>query len=405
MSEEKIDIEKTLQELGIKFEKAGNYYYFRENDISFWVSNTGVIGVSSDYFGKIPHVMRDGSLCVSGNKEIKLLDNKKITFEKTISTYAPWLFSLPPNYCVAEMIAELDFYIMMLFQGGKCDEIKANLALANTLPLYIVGPSDLWEKIGLLENNIWYKLMPIDLENHYVFLKKENNDYKIFFDRYSKARMRVSGNKFNEPFGKIAFIGVGSVNSYIIKQLAGRGLNDVVLIDDDTIEVDNMYRHAFPYISKKKVDAAEYFITNTFVASSVTKFEVKIKSDSDNYLENVDTVYVSVDNYISWLDVILYLLDNTKKETTIILSGVDIFGSFGKFSVFHLSIDNKADFIRWALSFLEFVPPQGIERRQMIGNGCGKSIAIYSELDLLILANNISNNTKVGEIFYVPFEN
>ncbi|HHQ1248058.1 TPA: ThiF family adenylyltransferase, partial [Listeria innocua] len=195
----------------------------------------------------------------------------------------------------------------------------------------------------------------------------------------------------------------GSVNSYIIKQLAGHGLNDVVLVDDDTIEVDNMYRHAFPYISKKKIDAAEHFIKSTFVTSSVTKFEVKIESDSEDYLEHVDTVYVSVDNYISWFNVIGYLLQNIQKEMTIIFSGVDIFGGFGKFSKFHLKTDNKSEFIKWALSFLEFVPPEGIERRQMIGNGCGKSIAIYSELDLIILANNISNNTEVGEVMYVPF--
>ncbi len=58
---------------------------------------------------------------------------------------------------------------------------------------------------------------------------------------------------------KTCFIGVGSVNSYIIKQCLARDIKEVVLIDKDTFKIDNAFRFAFPYKNKSKIECVQEF--------------------------------------------------------------------------------------------------------------------------------------------------
>ena len=87
---------------------------------------------------------------------------------------------------------------------------------------------------------------------------------KIYYERddYKKARQRITGKKCDNLIGKTAFIGVGSVNSYIIKYGLANGLDDVVLIERDRYTVDSAVRFAFPYKGKKKTYAVKEFCKN-----------------------------------------------------------------------------------------------------------------------------------------------
>ncbi len=408
MSTEKVDIEKLLSELDIKYVKKDNIISFSKNDIDFWIDDIGKIGVNKDFFGLIPHVMPSGRLCVSGNNEISVIDDEKITLKKTIEIYAPWLFSLDLNYCVAEILSEIDFYVRLLFNSAKCIESTDTSMPLKYTECYVISPTDLWEKIGLMEPGIWYKFTPVELENSYVYLSRnKKNNFEVKFDRFSKSRMRVSGNEYDKKFPKTAFIGVGSVNSYVIKKLSSQGMRNMVLIDDDIVTVDNLFRFAFPFLSLSKIGAVEKFVSCTFQDYCIEKINTRIGRDSENCLYNAENIYVSVDNFMSWLEIIIYFYKKIDRKVTIFLSGVDVFGGFGKIIKIPFDpskLQSQSDLIDSALKFLEYKPVNGIERRQMIGNGCGKSIAVYSELDLMRFAEIISNTTKENEVVYVPFE-
>jgi hypothetical protein len=78
--------------------------------------------------------------------------------------------------------------------------------------------------------------------------------------------------------------------------------------------------------------------------------------------------------------------------------GIDVFGGFGKFIN-----TNTANIIEDAKKFLFY--NEGNSRRMMIGNGCGKSLAVYDEEPLNKLAKNVIDKSEVmGEVEKVEFE-
>lgn len=394
-------IEKILTRYNIEFEPVSDKYYFRHEDINFWTNKEGRIGVNSEFFGLIPHIMPDGEICISGNSHIRFKEKDTEVFYRTISIYAPWLFNLPPSLKVAEMLAELEFYIIT-YLGAKCKVTRLKFSPEKFTTKIILNPEDLWNKINDLEVGIWYKMYPFEHNNHYVFIQKNIVGYDVFHDYQAKAKMRVSGANFNTYNAKSAFIGVGSVNSYVIKALFSRGMNNIILIDDDSVKVDNMYRFAFPYHGKKKVDAVEHFLKVTTSNMNVIKNKIRISDNSKDMLLDAEVVYVSVDSFVSWLTVLIYLCKHLKSGTLVYLVGIDAFGGYGKF----ISIKyegNTFDLAKIFLSFLDYKSSGDEERLPMIGNGCGKSIAVYSELDLLKLSDAVATNTIFGEIIHVDF--
>lgn len=394
-------IEKILTSYNIEFKAASGKYYFRHKDIDFWTNNEGLIGVNSEFFGLIPHVMPNGEICISGNSHIRFKDKDTEVFYRTINIYAPWLFNLPPSLKVAEMLTELEFFIIA-YLGVRCKVNKLKFLPDKFTTKIVLNPEDLWNKINDLELGIWYKMYPFEHNNQYVFIQKNSEGYHVVQDYQAKAKMRVSGLYFNTYNAKSAFIGVGSVNSYVIKAMFSKGMNNIILIDDDRVTVDNMFRFAFPYPGKMKVDAVEYFLKATSSNINVTKNKKRISDNSKDMIIDAEVVYVSVDSYMSWLTILKYLCIHLKSGVLVYLVGVDAFGGYGKF----ISIKyegNIPDLIEKFLSFLDYKRSVDEERLQMIGNGCGKSIAVYSELDLLKLSDAVSTNIILGEIIHVDF--
>ncbi len=392
-----------LAEMKIPFEINGNYIDFTHKGITFWADAKGKVGVNKSFHGKIPHVMLDGALCVSGNTAMNFWDNEIVLFWKTIDVYTPWLMGLQPNYCVAEMISELEYYVVSKLDS-KFKYVSDKDVPSQFTNKCILNPSDLWTQLSMLDENIWYKIFPFELENHYAYVTLINGIYYINFDQYAKAKMRVSGMNFSSYNQKTAFIGVGSVNSYIIKTLASKGLTEYILIDFDTVKIDNMFRFAFPFKDISKIDSAHLFLKwvcheETLV---VEKHNVKIDKESENYVKDVLSIYVSVDNYLSWFRIGDYLDKYVAEGTIINFVGVDTFGRFGKHLSFSFDKSIKENVFINLIKFLDFDPNIGEERKQMIGNGCGKSIAIYGEIELLKLADSVFNSDE-GKVHYVTF--
>lgn len=374
---------------------------FKIDDINFKYNITEKnFYTDKDWFGKVPHILRDGKVCMFGNIELhfnELIEENSL--ESIVSKYIPWLFRLPLELKLLEFLFEIEYYVgSYLGYEAKEGSIKNNLSQTK---IKISTVEQLWETIEEMENYSTYEIYIKSYEDYSIFLRKEKNVMYYERDAYKKARQRITGNKCNNLIGKTAFIGVGSVNSYIIKYGLANGLNDVVLIDHDKYTIDNAFRFAFPYKGKKKIYAVKEFCRNLDKVN-LKLFNLNIRADSDaNIINDCKRIILSVDNFMSWIQIASFLEKNCSEDVEIILAAINNFGENAK-----LVKTNSKQIVNTTYDFL--FKSKITERRELIGNGCGRSIAIYDEELLIKLAKTVikllEGKINGDEIVYVETE-
>ena len=374
---------------------------FKIDDINFKYNVTEKnFYTDKDWFGKVPHIMRDGKICIFGNIELHLNELvEENSLESIVSKYIPWLFRLPLELKLLEFLFEIEYYVgSYLGYDAKESKVKNKL---NQTKIKISTVEQLWETIEEMENYSTYEIYIKSYEDYSIFLRKEKNIIYYERDAYKKARQRITGKKCDNLIGKTAFIGVGSVNSYIIKYGLANGLNDVVLIDHDKYTVDNAFRFAFPYKGKKKTYAVKEFCKN-LDSVNLRLFNLNIRADSDaDIINDCKRIIVSVDNFKSWIQIASFLEKNCSDDVEIILAAINNFGENAKF------VKTKPrQIINTTYDFL--FKSKITERRELIGNGCGRSIAIYDEELLIKLAKKVIRSLvetiNEDEIVYVEIE-
>lgn len=374
---------------------------FKIDDIDFKYNVTEKnFYTDKDWFGKVPHIMRDGKICIFGNIEFHLNELvEENSLESIVSKYIPWLFRLPLELKLLEFLFEIEYYVgSYLGYDAKESKLKNKL---NQTKIKISTVEQLWETIEEMENYSIYEIYIKSYEDYSIFLRKEKNIIYYERDAYKKARQRITGKKCDNLIGKTAFIGVGSVNSYIIKYGLANGLNDVVLIDHDKYTVDNAFRFAFPYKGKKKTYAVKEFCKN-LDSVNLRLFNLNIRADSDaDIINDCKRIIVSVDNFMSWIQIASFLEKNCSDDVEIILAAINNFGENAKFVK-----TNSKQIVNTTYDFL--FKSKITERRELIGNGCGRSIAIYDEELLVKLAKTVikSLEEKINgdKIVYVETE-
>lgn len=374
---------------------------FKIDDINFKYNVTEKnFYTDREWFGKVPHILRNGKVCMFGNIELYLNELiEENSLESIVCKYIPWLFRLPLELKLLEFIFEIEYYIgSYLGYEAKEGKIKNNLSQTK---MKINTVEQLWETIEEMENYSTYEIYIKSYEDYSIFLRKERNVIYYERDSYKKARQRIIGKKCNNLIGKTAFIGVGSVNSYIIKYGLANGLNDIVLIDHDKYTVDNSFRFAFPYRGKKKIYAVKEFCRNLDKVN-LKLFNLNIRADSEaNIINGCKRIIVSVDNFMSWIQIASFLEKNCSEDVEIILAAINNFGENAK-----LVKTNSKQIVNTTYNFL--FKSKITERRELIGNGCGRSIAIYDEELLVKLAKNVIKSLveeiNGDEIVYVETE-
>lgn len=391
------NIEKIIGEFDNKCKKENNKYFFKynENAICYDASSKQFF-LDKSLFAKIPHIMQDGSICLYGNKNIQLNENdEEILVRNTLQVYLPWLFNMQAEIKVIEFINEIEYYLKKIYKM-KINKFKNVDHIFKKIN--ISTPIELWETIDIIKMNKIYEIYPNQYPEYKIYIKKNKDNFVINYDSYNKARLRVLGNDFNDINEKTCFIGVGSVNSYIIKQSLTRDIKEMVLIDNDRFKIDNAFRFAFPYKNKSKIECVQEFIKILKRPIKVQGYNIRIDSQSSKqFIKNCTQIYVSVDDFYSWLEVLIYLKINALETAKITFVGIDVFGGFGKFIN-----TNKTNIIEDVKKFLFF--NEGSSRRMMIGNGCGKSLAVYDEEALNKLAKNVIKENKIiGEVVKIEF--
>ena len=381
------NIEKLIGKFDKEYKKENNKYTFKYNKNSICYDSVNKqFFLDKNLFAKLPHVMSDGSLCLYGNKNIQLNENdEEILVRNTLEIYIPWLFNMPSEIKVIEFINEIEYYLKKLYKKKvkKFKNIDHIFKIIN-----ISTPIELWEVIDTIKLNKIYEIYPNEYPEYKIYLRKNKDSFALNYDLYNKSRLRILGHDFKAINGKTCFIGVGSVNSYIIKQCLARDIKEIVLIDKDTFKIDNAFRFAFPYKNKSKIECVQEFIKILRKPIKVEGYNINIDSKSSKqYIRNCKRIFVSVDDFYSWLEVLVYLKINALETAKITFVGIDVFGGFGKFIN-----TNKNNIIEDAKKFLFYNDGSG--RRMMIGNGCGKSLAVYDEEALNKLAKNVINKSE-----------
>lgn len=391
------NIELLIEQFDNKYKKENNKYIFKYNENNIcYDTDTKQFFLDKSLFAKIPHVMSDGSLCLYGNRGIQLNENnEEVLVRNTLKVYIPWLLNMPSEIKVIEFINEIEYYLKKIY-NRKIKKFKKVDHVYKTIK--ISTPIELWETIATLKLNKIYEIYPNQYPEYKIYIKKNKDEFVLNYDLYNKSRLRILGNDLKDISEKTCFIGVGSVNSYIIKQCLARNIKEIVLIDKDTFKIDNAFRFAFPYKNKSKIECVQEFIKILRKTIKVEGYNISIDSQSSKkYVSDCTQIFVSVDDFYSWLEVLVYLKINALETAKITFVGIDVFGGFGKFIK-----TNTNNIIEDAKKFLFF--NEGSSRRMMIGNGCGKSLAVYDEEALNKLAKNVlSKNETFGKVEKVEF--
>ncbi len=98
---------------------------------------------------------------------------------------------------------------------------------------------------------------------------------------------RTSTDFVKTPKAKILIAGVGSVGSNLIIPINSLNFPDFTLVDNDTLDVENIGRHllGFKYLNKPKVDALKLFLKGKLPTQKIQTYKNKV---TDLYNTNSD---------------------------------------------------------------------------------------------------------------------
>lgn len=346
------------------------------------------IYTNQDYFMKIPHIMEDGAICLYGNENLKInsiLNEFDIEFTLT---YIDYLFKMPYEVKILEFLNEFYFYLDYANRKGNFNyNIVKETVTGTTEVLNIDSLSDYFHFIDyLLSDKCHKKRYSIFCDSRKVLkISKSNKGIFVDYDIHSKAIERVDKSSLKIYSGKsVGFIGFGSVNSYILKEILLQSPSNIILQDGAKFKKGNMFRHAFFRFDKYKVISAKNVIEAVFEDEILVKsYPKKFESISDyKHFENCDVIFISVDNFVAFSEIISIIMESGYKNE-IVLVGIDGFGNYGKFiSIKDITVDLTFDIFK---EFMTFVDEEST-RMPMVTGGCGASTAIYEELDLIKLA-------------------
>lgn len=104
------------------------------------------------------------------------------------------------------------------------------------------------------------------------------------------------GNKISDIHNKkVLVIGLGGVGSYVVEALIRSGIENITIVDNDTISLSNLNRQLMTYqsnIGKYKTDEIEKRILNINPNCKITKITDFINLDNINNLFSSDIDYV-----------------------------------------------------------------------------------------------------------------
>lgn len=198
---------------------------------------------------------------------------------------------------------------------------------------------------------------------------------------------------------KVAVVGIGSVGSEIVHKLAAAGIRHLHLIDNETYQIDNLYRHMLPqaYIDMSKSMGMAYQCHAQFPWSDARhSYESLIKFSQNYPLDSYDLIVIAIGNPTHERFFKQYLLDNNINVTTLNcwLEGygigghavLDVSGTKGCLLCAYVDLINGCRGLQSNLNFI--VANQNIMKSMA---GCGNQFISYGAASSTQTAVMVSN--------------
>ena len=225
-------------------------------------------------------------------------------------------------------------------------------------------------------------------------------------NQFDRLITLVTEEKFdNINNKKILVVGIGGVGGYVVESLVRSGINDITIVDFDTIDITNLNRQIIALhstIGMKKVDVIKQRILDINKKCKVTTFDIKL--DSDNYKDILNKKY----------DYIIDCCDNINAKKILLLESINnntpfipCMGTANRIDPSKLEIIDIRKTINDPLArkLRKFVKDEKITKKIMVlsskeipiknGNKLGSNSYVPACAGLLISAyvlNNIFNN-------------
>ena len=204
------------------------------------------------------------------------------------------------------------------------------------------------------------------------------------FDRLEKLIGKDNLNRLHNK--TVAVIGVGGVGGYVLETLVRNGIENIIIVDADTIDITNKNRQIIALdsnLNMKKVDAFEKRIKDINPKCNVTKYDIFLNEETKKILFN---------NKID------YLVDSCDTVTTKIMLIRECLNRNIKF-ISSMGTGNKFDPSKLTITDIRktsYDPLAKIIRKYVISNHIKEKIMVVSSIEPPIKSN------KVSSIAFVP---
>lgn len=227
---------------------------------------------------------------------------------------------------------------------------------------------------------------------------------------FNKERMIPrSGAEISLQNKKVLLIGCGSVGSQIANQLASTGIGHLMLIDPESLSLDNLYRHSLPthYVNWPKTSGLIVELQKKYPWFNTSHNSCMLLDLRDKIiLNNFDLVIIAIGSP-SQERIFHDFCINSKIETAVINTWVEGYGIGGHATLdipdslgcFRCAYVDSLNLSRGLVSNLNFLKSNQSLTKNMAG--CGNAFLPYSNLTAIqtaLIVSNLASKFLLGEI-------
>lgn len=154
------------------------------------------------------------------------------------------------------------------------------------------------------------KLKPYDVAFKKIFPPHKKHVKRISTQKLNSDRLynRTSGGEFEEKAKSFGLIGLGSVGSNLLYFLNQNHFPNTVLVDNDTLNAENLGRHllGFEYLRHNKASACENYLKKKLPSQITTSYPtdiVKVLENKPDAFDDVDYIFfcIGIQNLDKWI--------------------------------------------------------------------------------------------------------